>query len=79
MQQLRYDVRAQKGVHLSAERYLPLESSMMTLLVLLVSSILDKCPDPEPKSRIVLNFLLMSYTRTFKQRILDFENICANQ
>ena len=79
MQQLRYDVRAQKGVHLSAERYLPLESSMMTLLALLVSSILDKCPDPEPRSRIVLNFLLMSYTRTLKHPILDFENICANQ
>ena len=46
---------------------------MMTLLVLLVSSILDKCPDPEPRSRIVLNFLLMSYTRTFKQRVLNFE------
>lgn len=51
------------GCGLSKAMYIPLESSMIDFSTLSVSSNLEKCPGPEPRSRTVLKFRLMSCTR----------------
>lgn len=50
------------GGHMCIRVDIPLESSIMTLLVALVSSIFAKCPGPEPRSRIESNFRVISCT-----------------